>query len=202
MDNFEQIKELLFFDSNNDFYVLNILKRRKDPGNEKMQVGVKSKGQYYIYSKDDLDRLKEKIINTCNINNARCYIILNKRDKKVIALQTLKLIADMISAGQYECVKDAYQKACGRHSAAHGKKRFILDIDNEEDEEIVKDIVNGAPKIPTPNGYHYLLPACKETATLPNQIVHKDGSTILYSPNFLPKQRIYPKYHIDPEYLE
>lgn len=182
MDNFNQIKDLLFFDSDNDFYVLNILKRRKDPGNESMSTGVKSKGQYYIYSKDDLDRLKEKIINTCKINNARCYIILNKRDKKVIALQTLKLIADMISTGQYECVKDAYQKACGRHSAAHGKKRFILDVDNEEDEEIVKDIVRGHPKIPTPNGHHYLVPACKETATLPTQIVHKEASTILYSP--------------------
>jgi hypothetical protein len=129
--------------------------------------------------------IKEKIINTCRAYNARCYINLNKRDKEVIALQTLKLTAEFIASRQYDSIKNAYQKACGRHSAAGKEKRWILDIDNEEDDKRVINIKKHA-KITTPNGHHYIISASKETASTElRDILLKDANTVLFAPSQL-----------------
>ena len=69
IDNFDKIKSLLRFENDNDFYFLQIIKRKKDnPGLEKSEKTLKN---YFIYSLDEFDALKPKVIDFCIENNAR-----------------------------------------------------------------------------------------------------------------------------------
>ena len=133
VDNFDLIKTFLSFDSDDDFYFLQIIQRRKDAGNEEMTKGRKLKDTFYIYKMEDLDYLKPKIIEICEKYNARAYFRLNKRSQQNIAFQSLKLTTDYIVSGQFKNVKNVYLTCAGRHSSAKKDKLWILDIDDMED---------------------------------------------------------------------
>ena len=83
IDNFELIKPLLEFEQEDDeYYVIFILKRRKD--NPEMKDNLKIIKEYYISSVDYLESKKEEIIKLCEIFNARAVINLNKRVIKIL----------------------------------------------------------------------------------------------------------------------
>ena len=69
-NNFEQIKSLLRFDEPDHFYFLQILKRRKDNPDMKRDVSVID--NFFIYQREDLDKLQDKII-LCESNNGKIY---------------------------------------------------------------------------------------------------------------------------------
>ena len=83
MNNFDQIRNMLSFPDENAFYFLQILKRRKDnPGLEKDMIHL---ADYYIYSLEQFDNIKQRIIDQCDTENARAYFRLNRRDAKKVA---------------------------------------------------------------------------------------------------------------------
>ena len=69
LDNFEKIKPLLKFEQPGNFYFIQIFKRRKD--NSSMQMDMQVIRDYYVYSENDLDRLRDQIITECRCHNAR-----------------------------------------------------------------------------------------------------------------------------------
>ena len=79
IDNFDLIEENLKFESNDDFYFLQVIQRKKD-GNVtgRGNNGARLIKAYYIHSIDYLEEKKQKIIELCQSNNARAYIHLNK----------------------------------------------------------------------------------------------------------------------------
>lgn len=95
-NNFEIIKNLLTFKTSNDFYFIQILKRRKDKGNEDMPTGVKVIKDLYIYNQDELELNKDYIIKLCQENNARAMIRLNVRNLEHCALHSIQKIMDLI----------------------------------------------------------------------------------------------------------
>ena len=76
INNLEIIKPLLNFSSEDDFYFLQILQRKK----ENPQLGSNSRviKNYYIKSVEHLELRYPEIIELCSVFNARASIRLNK----------------------------------------------------------------------------------------------------------------------------
>jgi hypothetical protein len=81
VDNFQLITDKLLRFNNKGvfptlFYAVEIIKRKKDPGNEDGK-NEELIDLFMIYSKEDLMKYEEKIKKICNENNARAYIGIN-----------------------------------------------------------------------------------------------------------------------------
>lgn len=88
IDNFDRIEKYLEFKNpDDDFYFVQIIKRRKDnPNDDKREGNYHNRswylGSYKITSADQLMQLKPEITSICDKNNARAYICVNARSKK------------------------------------------------------------------------------------------------------------------------
>lgn len=205
VDNFQLLKPLLQFDNPGDFYLVQMLKRRKD--NPDMASNMVNVDNFYIRSLNDYEQKEEMIKNSAKIHNARAYIRVNRRNEEKIALFTMSKIANYILSKDYKSVKNAYLSAAGEFNS-EPIKRWIVDIDlPEEDFQLANhnaDIIErtirelhtecnrnskqGEYKIllnvPTKNGYHIItnpfnLQKFRQMLTLTLDI-HKDNPTILY----------------------
>jgi hypothetical protein len=198
INNFEQIKGLLEFDSDDDFYHLQVLKRKK----ENPELGSNSHciKTYYISSKEYLDLIKQEIVDLCNSNNARAYINLNRRSFERIAFQTLKKVTDQIMNKDYFSVRKAYDSACGSYMNEPNKK-WILDFDTKDEsflpslkEQLFKLKPEGnkiIDKIETKHGYHIITKPFQTQDfnylfsgwhTIEKPAIQSNNPTILYIP--------------------
>ena len=199
-NNFPQLESLLDFSEPNTFYFIQILKRRKE--NPDMSTGQAVLDNFYVYGPNDLNLIKEKIIDRCNKHNARAYVNLNRLDLERIALYTQKHIIDLIIQKQFKAVKNAYSTACGNHTS-ESTKRWVVDIDEDElhllpqIREIIQSLHLQIPKsnykivaeIPTRSGVHIIsepfnmMLFSKEMEKLSTKItIHKNSPTILFVP--------------------
>jgi hypothetical protein len=197
INNFNQIQKLLKFDSEDEFYHLQILKRRK----EHPELGSHSRviKTYYISSEKYLVDKTPEIITLCNHHIARACINLNRRSFEKIAFQTLRKISDQIMNKDYKSVKKAYESVCGANSKEPNKK-WIIDIDDKtfDSKELLSILYYLSPngekfidQIETKNGYH-LITKPFDIGGLRKEIVfnklnwnfdiQKDNPTILYMP--------------------
>lgn len=168
VNNFENIKQFINTNDDNEFYLLQIFQRSKDnPGLE----GVKDKRvirSYYVSSKEYLDRKMEDIIETCNKYHARAYINLNKKSYKQICLKSLQLLSNAIYNENYKEIRSMIDSACGKTGSCDGEKVWVVDVDEKDMYEVnniieiirtceVKDYPNVIVGInPTLHGYHIL----------------------------------------------
>lgn len=202
IDNFELIKTLLDFSEPNTFYFLQILKRRKE--NQNMRTASSVVDNFYLYDSEDLDKLKEKIIDRCTKHNARAYVNLNRLDLEKVAMYTIKQVADYIVNGEFRAVKNAYATVCGSHHSEKNKK-WVIDVDanvlhlKDEILRIVKElhILTGkdygvVAEIPTKSGVHIIsnpfnLEAFRiETAKILVAVdVQKNSPTVCYIPDHI-----------------
>lgn len=198
IDNFEQIKSLMKFENNNEFFYLQILQRRKDNNEDKLDRNVRLIKSYYISSIKHLDEIKDEIIGLCKYFNARAYINLNKRNYEKCALQTARLILDQVANKDFKSSKKAFNSACGRYSSDSDKK-WILDYDNgmirksqlKGLRHMLKHVqpTNIEDKIidviPTKNGCHIItkpfnIKESKEVLDALGLDVHKNNPSLLY----------------------
>lgn len=197
VDNFQQISDLLNFDSEDDFYHLQILKRKK----ENPELGSNSHviKTYYVSSKAYLEQKREEIIALSSLHNARACINLNRRSFEKIAFHLLKKVTDQIMNKDYKSARKAYESVCGGNSN-EPLKRWILDIDDKSiDEKNLRDIIDFLPpfgdkfvaKIETKNGYHLIVnpfdvSRLREANDFDNLgynfDIQKDNPTILFIP--------------------
>lgn len=194
INNFEHIRSLLNFDTSEDFYFLQIIKRRKD--NPDLPRDMKLIDNYFIYSIEDFDKLESKIINQCNENNARAYFRLNRRNSRICAIHTMRKISELLIDGNYKAAKSSYLSAAGEY---HNEKpkRWLIDIDEEDlihkeaiqntIAELHKDIpaYNHIATLKTKNGYHMItnpFDMKKFREKFPTIEIKKDNPTLLYCP--------------------
>lgn len=199
-DNFERILKLLTFESDDDFYHLQVIKRKK----EHPELGSNSQviKTYYIKSVDHLDAVRPEIVSLCDFHGARAYINLNARSFEMTAFHTLKKVTDIIMNRDYKSVRNAYDSVCGAYSTSK-EKRWIIDLDGvyqvsplmcafieyrcEPITELTPDCSLENSKciavIPTKNGIHLITKPFnleKFKKEYPEVDVHKNNPTVLY----------------------
>lgn len=166
IDNLDLILPLLNFESEDDFYYLQILQRKK----ENPELGSNSRviKNYYVTSVDYLLEHYEEIKTLCHTFNARAMIRLNKRSFEKVAFKALVNVSNSISNREYSFIKKSYDRACGNgHNETRNNTAWILDFDNVTLKDIVSyvDFVNKQESlhnqnvvavIPSKNGFHII----------------------------------------------
>ena len=198
INNFQQIITLLQFDSEDEFYFLQLLARKKDTG-----VGCTSNSRviknYYINNVEYLLNKEEEITKLCNIFKARAYLRLNRRSYEQCAFKTLEKLVGQIGNKDYKSVVNYYQKVCGVYTVEKNKK-WIVDLDDgwqnaKKSIDCLWKFINSlAPydkkykvytSIPSKNGVHLITTPfnlAKFKERFPGIDVHKDNPTNLYVP--------------------
>ena len=207
VDYFKLIRNYLKFESEDDFYFLQILQRKKDgPGPNGIKVtGTNNKPRaiktYCISSVEYLDKIEGEVKHLCDYFNARAMIILSRRSYKQTALLEMVQVSNMIMSGQYMNVKSAYYSSCAKSKSLD--KYFLIDIDEEDlaHKEFIKNYIQNEARndeveygkrilleLPTKHGYHLITTPFDVRGLLKvypkekQEFVHKDGPTILYVP--------------------
>jgi len=198
INNFQQISKLLQFRSDDDFYHLQIIKRKKDhPEIGSNSLVIKT---YYIKSEDHLAKVEPEIIALCDFHGARACINLNRRSFEKMAFHTLKKVTDQIMNKDFKSVHKAYESVCGAY-ANESNKKWIIDIDNisidgfnHQDSmiqlrsriielQIEAGHLQSMNFIRTKSGIHIISAPFnlqKFREEFPDIDVHKDNPTILY----------------------
>lgn len=163
IDNIDLVLPFLKFDSDDDFYYLQILQRKK----ENAQLGSNSRviKNYYITSIEHLKDRYEEIKTLCNIFNARASIRLNKRSFEKVGFKCLENLANTMQNKEYKHLTKSYDRACGLLNNEKSK-RWILDIGKDEViwlEQIINAIQPCSPlgnkilsQIPSKTGIHLI----------------------------------------------
>ena len=207
VDNFKLIRDYLKFESEDDFYFLQILQRKKDgPGPNGIKVtGTNNKSRaiksYYISSVEYLDKIEVEIKHLCEYFNARAMIILSRKSYKETALLEMVQVSSMIMSGQYMNVKSSYNSSCARSKSLD--KYFLIDIDEEdlEHKDFIKNYIQNEARndkinygerilleLPTKHGFHLITTPFDVQGLLKvypkdkHEFIHKDGPTVLYVP--------------------
>ena len=205
VNNFRQIADMLTFESEDDFYHLQILVRKKD-----LPEYAKGKNNnarciqtYYVKTKEYLLEKEKEIIGLCHMFTARAYINLNRKSFKKASLQLLKELSDRIIYEQYGHVYGAYQTVVGESLVNVGEKRWIIDIDSKDNDLLRKTIDeickcqssqierdqykydNVITTIPTLNGWHIITHPFNLKQIEPFRCIHpfdtqKNNPTLLY----------------------
>ena len=188
------IRPMLSFTDKDDFYFLQVLKRRKDnPTMEKDMIVVDN---FYIDSFESYDKKMPHIINLCDVENARAYFRLNKRNYAKLGPHMLKRVVDIVFTENCKSLRSCFDSVAGEYHSDKDKT-WVVDVDDDKDvpfgdlcatlTQLQKD-AHREPMmvhIPTKNGLHIItrpfnLQKFKES--FPSLDVHKDNPTILYCP--------------------
>lgn len=203
IDCIELIKDLLVFETNDDFYFLQILQRKKENPN----LGSNSKviKNYYITSTEHLIEKYDEIKSLCNMFNARASLRLNKRSFEKVAFKSLENFANVMQTKEYKHIMNCYDKAFGLLNNEKQKK-WIVDIDRNELvwlEQIINSVQESEPngnkiiiQLPTKSGVHLITKpfnVIQFKENLKNELskysmneitidIHKDNPINLYIP--------------------
>ena len=199
VDNFELFKSVMKFDSEDDFYFVQILIRGKD-GHTEQGVNGNNKNRlikiYTIKSAEHLSRVEEEIKAICHAINARAYIHPSRRSFRKVANEMFKNFTQSFLSHNDIGLKGCYSTACGK-SFVTKHKLYVIDLDNElaeidkvneitqyiEEECEPFDTLKLQCIVPTAHGKHLI---CKPFNTTkfeqkyPEIDVHKNSPTLLY----------------------
>lgn len=163
VDCIDLIEDLLVFDSEDDFYFLQILQRKK----ENPEIGSNSRviKNYYIKSISHLYKIYDEVKTLCNVFNARASLRLNKRSFEKVGFKALENMANTMQNREYRHLVNSYDRACGVLNNEKTKK-WIVDIDKAEViwlEQIINAIQPCDPQgnkilkqLPTKSGIHLI----------------------------------------------
>ena len=199
VDNFELFKSVMKFDSEDDFYFVQILIRGKD-GHTEQGVNGNNKNRlikiYTIKSAEHLSRVEEEIKAICHAVNARAYIHPSRRSFREVANEMFRNFTQTFLSHNDVGLKGCYSTACGK-SFVTKHKLYVIDLDGEfaetnklneiaqfiEEECEPFDILKLQYIVPTAHGKHLI---CKPFNTAkfgqkyPEVDVHKNNPTLLY----------------------
>lgn len=145
IDNFDIVRDnLLKFDKQGEFYMILVLRRRKDVKG-KVVEGVNEDNRlikhYFVYDKDYFDKKRQAIINLCEQNNARAYILPQRRTCKLVLWNLHDTISDTLKKGSMNVHFDHLIRSsiAGMHETppdAKWHKRWVIDIDSDDKDTV------------------------------------------------------------------
>ena len=201
INNYSTIIPFLTFESEDDYYLLQVIKRRKD--NPNMEVGERVLRTVYITSLEKIRKIYADLVNLADQNNARIYINLNVKSMKKTSMIAMKELAGRVMDDNFKGAYHIFDSAAGQCGATRDKK-WIVDLDEKEAEitgfchyvELLGKRIDGCqPKGPhvlkhikTPNGVHLItnpfnIKEFKEKMEehgLHCPDIHKNNPTLLY----------------------
>jgi hypothetical protein len=197
IDNLELIKPLLNFENEGDFYMLYILKRKKDQpeGERDNHQSVRTIRSYCIKSIEQLEKRYDEVMMMCEMFKARAYIHVQKQNHKDVSLNMMVELAHRIQDGNYE-QQNLFDSVVGQLKTL--EKRWIVDIDTTDYHavvELTKFITSLRPEgvkvesvILTKNGYHLItkrFDVMEFKKQYPDIDIQKKNPTLLYLPESL-----------------
>ena len=197
INNLEIIRPLLNFEKQGDFYMLYVLKRKKDQpeGERDNHQSVRTIKTYCIESIDHLERRYEEVIQLCEMFKARAYIHVQKQNHFDVSLSMMVDLAQRIQNGQHN-QKGLFDSVVGQIKT--GEKRWIIDVDDAmEASPIMMAYIDHECKphgskieaiIPTRNGHHLItkkFDVMKFKEKYPELDIQKRNPTLLYYPDSL-----------------
>ena len=192
IDNFELIKPLLKFPSDDIYYHLQILRRGKD--HPELPAANRVIKSYFICSLEGLDYVADEVKKLCEFFEARAYINLAPKSIKRTTLLQIKYLAQRAYEGDFKKIWKSWNTCAGEIKGE--EPRWVVDIDNPLEKMIywwdIKKYINEECEpigdktiaiIPTKNGNHLItkpfnLQQFKEK--YPDIDVHKNNPTLLY----------------------
>lgn len=211
INNLELIKQILTFDDENDFYMVYIIRRKKDQNTDKSNhQSSRTIKSYPIGSLNELYDKWEEIIGLSEYFKARVYIGTNKLNYSDVGLNMISKLAERLMSGHLK-QNHIFESVIGEIKPRY--KRWVVDIDSKELSpsmfahieyrckpitEVKTDSIGipigyiTGPKIeaiiPTKSGHHLItkpfdLKEFKDS--YPDIDVVKNGFTLLYYPTSL-----------------
>ena len=201
----EQIKGLLNFSEAGDFYMLYVMKRKKDQpeGEKDNHQSVRTIRSYCIKSTEQLDKRWEEIVMMCEMFKARAYIHVQKQNHKDVSLNMMVALAQRIQDGNHE-QQNLFDSVVGQ-LRVH-EKRWIIDIDDvsidafahapyyiemrKYIDELQEEAGTDQTKtfLRTRSGFHIITQpfnSQKFSERYPNVDIQKKNPTLLYYPDSL-----------------
>lgn len=198
VNNIELIKPLLNFENEGDFYMLYVLKRKKDQpeGERDNHQSVRTLRSYCINSIEQLEKKYDEIQLLCETFKARAYIHVQKQNHKDVSLNMMVALAQRIQDGNHQ-QQSLFDSVVGQLKTY--EKRWIVDIDTKDartlydiaatinsckPEGLAKIITN----IPTKNGCHLItkrFDVMEFKKKHPEVDIQRKNPTLLYLPNSL-----------------
>ena len=131
INNLELIKPLLNFEDEGDFYMLYVLKRKKDQpeGERDNHQSVRTIKSYCINSIEYLEKRYDEVMQLCEIFKARAYIHVQKQNHKDVAMNMITEIVSRIQSGQIN-QQHVFDSVVGQIKTQ--EKRWIIDVDNKD----------------------------------------------------------------------
>lgn len=198
IDNLELIKSLLNFENEGDFYMLYILKRKKDQpeGERDNHQSVRTVKSYCVESIDYLEKRYDEIKQLCEMFNARAYIHVQSQNHKDVSLNMMVNLAKRIQNGQIN-QKHLFDSTVGKVQTQ--EKRWVVDIDSKDTKELfeIQQWIDhcrphGEDKIeaiiPTKSGFHLItkrFDVMEFKKKYPEVDIQKKNPTLLFLPKSL-----------------
>lgn len=198
IDNLEIIKTLLNFDKSGDFYMLYVLKRKKDQheGEKDNHQSVRTIKTYCVNSIEYLENRYDEIKTLCEVFKARAYIHVQKQNHFDVGMEMIKTIIDRVQSGQSN-QKNVFDSVVGQLKT--NEKLWIVDIDTKDIIEIgqICHVINKICRpicnkiittVPTKSGVHLItnrFDVMEFKKYYPEIDIQKKNPTLLYFPNSL-----------------
>jgi hypothetical protein len=197
IDNLKLIKQLLNFENEGDFYMLYILKRKKDQpeGERDNHQSVRTIRSYCIKSIEQLEKRYDEIKMMCEIFKARAYIHVQKQNHRDVSLNMMVALAQRIQDGNHE-QQNLFDSIVGQLKTL--EKRWIVDVDDlKEASPMMMAYIDHRCKpygskieavIPTKNGHHLItkkFDVMEFKKQYPEIDIQKKNPTLLYLPESL-----------------
>ena len=194
IDNFAKVQPLLDF-GKDTYYFVQIIKRRKDEGNEGMSLPELCVWQRFIDKPETLDLYKQEIQELCTIYNARAYIELNPRSLERWSIELTRKLLDRISLHDFQSVQRLPSKVALSEETIKtrglliDRRRWMLDVDEPTtipiaDRWITENGVRKVATIPTLSGAHLIIESFnyKRAGLKLGEKVKTEGTSFILSP--------------------
>jgi hypothetical protein len=198
INNIELIKPLLHFTDPGDFYMLYVLKRKKDQpvGERDNHQSVRTIKSYCVDSVEYLEKRYNEVMQLCEIFKARAYIHVQKQNHQEVSLEMMEMLAKKIRNGQHKQA-GLFESVVGQLKTL--EKRWIVDIDTKDEtfNQEIQEYINTQCRpygmkiitiIPTKNGNHLItdkFDVMEFRKRYPDVDIQKKNPTLLYLPETL-----------------
>lgn len=198
IDNTQIVEErILQFNSPKTFYIVEALCRPKKDGASTLCGTTNNHTRmirlWTFASLEEFRRHRDEIINICEANNARGYILPQRRSVYLVMKQIMQSALNNLEKDNINFNKMISSSLCGCHQVAEKwHKRWVIDIDADEPAtlEVLKEFWRFShPGAPMAVMFD-LVPFAEYLVTkLRNALVVKDGTRSTEAQEFMPKTR-------------